>query len=89
MTDEEHDEYYDNSTTFHGTTFQLGLGGGLSYHVKENLWFDLNVIYNRGGRADYRNIGSSDVAYRANPELGKFESYTDNINYSIGVLFGF
>jgi len=89
MTDDEHDDYYSNSTDFYGTTIQLGLGGGFSVHVKDNLWIDLNVIYNRGGRADYRNIGSSDVAYRTNPSLGKFESYTDNINYSLGVQFGF
>lgn len=89
MTDDEHDEYFENSTTFYGTTIQLGLGGGFSYHVKDNLWIDLNMVYNRGGRADYRNIGASDAVHRANAELGKFESYTDNFNYSLGVLFGF
>ena len=89
MTDEEYDEYFDNSTTFHGTSFQLGLGGGLSVHVADYLWVDLNVIYNQGGHADYRNISSTDAAYRLNPSLGKFDSFTDNVNYSLGVQFGF
>jgi len=89
MTDEDYDEYYENSTTFYGTSIQLGLGGGLSVHVKDNLWIDLNVIYNRGGKTDYRNIGSSDIEYRISPSTSKFESFTDNVNYSLGVQFGF
>lgn len=89
MTDEEYDEHYDNSTSFYGTSLQLGLGGGLSYHVVDNFWIDFNVIYNRGSRADYRNIGAADVTYRVDTDLGKFESYVHNVNYSLGVQFGF
>ncbi len=89
MTDEEFDEHFDNSTTFHGTALQLGLGGGLAVHIVDNLWIDLNVIYNSGSRTNYRNISSADAVYRSNPSLGKFESYTNNLNYSLGVQFGF
>lgn len=89
MTEEEYDEYYDNSTSFYGTSLQLGIGGGLSYHIVDNFWIDLNIIYNRGSRTDYRNIGATDVAYNVNRDLGKFESYVHNVNYSLGVQFGF
>ncbi len=89
MTDEDYDKYYENSTSFYGTAFQLGTGGGLAIHVNDNLWVDLNVLYNRGSRTKYRNIASSDAEYRLNPELGKFESYTNNFNYALGVQFGF
>lgn len=89
MTEDDYDEYYDNSTIFYGSTIQLGLGAGLSYHVGDNLWIDLNIVYNRGGKTDYRNIGSTDIEYRLNPSDSKFVSYTDNVNYSLGVQFSF
>ncbi len=89
MTDEDYDKYYDNSTAFFGTSFQKGIGGGFSYHVKDNLWMDFNVIYNSGTKTDYRNIGTSDIAFRVDPELSKFESYTDNLNFNLGIQFGF
>jgi hypothetical protein len=89
MTDDDYDEYFDNSTTFHGTAIQTGLGGGLTYHVVDNLWIDLNVIYNKGSHTNYRDIGDKEVNYRLDPEASQFESYTGNINFSLGVQFGF
>lgn len=90
MTDEEYDEYFENSTSFYGTSIQAGIGGGLSFHIVDQMWIDFNVIYNRGSRADYRNIDSvKDASYRIDPELSKFESYTNNVNYSLGVQFSF
>ncbi len=89
LTEDKYDEYYDNSTTFHGTALQTGLGGGFSFHVKDNLWVDFNVIYNKGSHTNYRDIGSKDVNFRLDPEASEFESYTGNLNFGLGVQFGF
>lgn len=89
MTEESYDDYYENSTSFHGTAFQIGMGLGLSYHVIDNLWIDINGVYNKGSFADYRNIGSTDVELRTGNDFGKYTSYTDNLSFSFGVQFGF
>ena len=85
MSDEED---FDSQTSFHGSAFNAGLGGGLVIKAFRNLSFNSSVIYSVGSRANYRMIDKKDEVKKGLNE-GIKNAETNYINFKLGILFGF
>lgn len=89
-------EVLDDSFDFHGTSFNTGLGGGVTVnlsklfqpdHLGNFILLDLGVKYGTGSRATYRNINDGDVLQ--NMEQGEYRSLTNHVLYQAGIALGF
>ncbi len=89
MAEEGFQDLYDSKTAFHGTALNFGIGGGAVFDISYNLAIDVNATFNRGQHTFYRSIEESDINYRRNLDYGRHESKTNNLNFKIGILFGF
>ncbi|MEM9918417.1 MAG: outer membrane beta-barrel protein [Bacteroidota bacterium] len=87
--EEKYEDDFEDNTTFHGTAFNLGLGGGISINLIENMMFDLGAIYNKGTRTHYRSIEPGEGAQVMPLDFGRKESYVHSITFKLGILFGF
>ncbi|MEO1516382.1 MAG: outer membrane beta-barrel protein [Bacteroidota bacterium] len=85
----KYEDDYDDNTTFHGTAFNLGFGGGLSVNLSDNVMLDFGAIYNRGTRTHYRSIEPGEGAQVMPLDYGRKESYVNSITFKAGVQFGF
>ncbi len=78
-------------TTFHGTAFNTGIGGGITIDAgalfdgkdDSGILIDCGVRFNNGSRALYRSMESSVVV--SNSEEGFYRSNTSSIFYKLGV----
>ena len=81
---------YDDQTEFHGTSFNTGLGGGVSLNLTHlfggtstnPIFLDFNSTYNSGTRATYRNMGNEDQAVGL--DSGKYRSLVNHISFKLG-----
>ncbi len=80
---------FDDKTHFHGTALMYGVGGGIVARIWQAISLDINVVANRGSHTDYRSIAADDANIKRDLDYGRKESYTPNINYKVGILFGF
>ena len=89
MAEEGAEEYFESETSFHGTAFNMSVGGGLALNVGPNVAIDLGVSLNRGAKTDYRSIEAGDASLRRSLDYGVHKSYTHCMNYRLGILLGF
>ena len=85
---------FEDSFEFHGTAFNVGLGGGVLINfgamfskdkTQGNVNLDLGASVHSGTKTDYRYMaeGSQSVSLNA----GTYQSVTNYIVYRIGVIF--
>ena len=80
----EEDTGFDDEFSFHGSAFNTGLGGGVSYKIGGIVWLNAGVNVHSGSRADYRYMPESDQTKTFDD--GHFESLTHYVGYRRGVL---
>lgn len=92
VAEKEH-RLYDDQTEFHGTSFNTGLGGGVSVNlsnlfsnkeITNPIFLDFNSSYNTGTRASYRNMGN-EAQVVTGLNSGKYKSLVNHINLKFGV----
>ena len=93
-TSAQEDERFNNTSEFHGTAFNSGLGVGLMLNPKGmfskdqergRLWVNLGANFHSGSHTTYRNIDSENQSYSL--DEGKFQSLTHYVGYRLGVIF--
>ncbi|MGL1886085.1 MAG: hypothetical protein OCD76_06190 [Reichenbachiella sp.] len=94
-TAEEVNPYFEDEFKWHGTSFNMGLGGGVrlnisgilrgegSYHNR--VWLDAGVTANTGSNTQYRSVTEEDQSL----DEGNYESLTNYVHYRIGVKYFF
>lgn len=85
MSDEDD---FDSETSFHGSAWNAGLGGGLIIKAFKNISFNSSVIYSVGSSTDYRMIEKGDEVKKGLDE-GLKNAEANYINFKLGILFGF
>lgn len=89
LTDEKYQDYFEDNTTFHGTSLIGGIGGGAVIRLGSRLAMDMSIIASTGTRAKYRSIEPDAAELRRSLDYGQQESSIHNLNYKLGILFGF
>lgn len=78
---------FDDTTKFHGTSFNAGIGAGLQVNLCQTpLSLDFAAIANSGSHAVYRSIKDTDSgAIRLSD--GRVASKTNHLNFRFGLRF--
>jgi len=90
LTEEKYQDYFEDNTTFHGTSFISGFGIGTVVRLGQTVALDMSVLAINGTKADYRSIEpEEDADLRRSLDYGQKESNINNLNFKLGILFGF
>ncbi len=78
---------FDDTTKFHGTSFNAGIGAGLQVNMRHTpVSLDFATVLNSGSHAVYRSIQNTNTgAIRLSD--GRVASKTNHINFRFGLHF--
>lgn len=88
------DKRFNDTSEFHGTAFNSGLGAGLMLNPKGlfskdlergRLWINLGANFHSGSNTTYRNIDDENQSYSM--DEGKYKSLTHYVGYRLGIMF--